>query len=156
MTATTQSANVVALPVVIPLKPRGRSYELEFLPAAVEILETPASPLGRSIALAITLFAAIAILWACVGEIDIVAVAQGKIVPTGRTKVVQAPALNPGESGVIKTITVEEGQYVTQGQLLIELDATEIGADRHKLAPAIGADAARHRAAAFDPQPARR
>jgi len=130
--------NVVALPVSVPSGParkkRGRNYELEFLPAAVEILETPASPLGRSIALAIALFAAIAILWACVGEIDIVAVAQGKIVPTGRTKVVQAPALNPGESGLIKTIAVEEGQHVDQGQVLIELDATESGADRHKLA----------------------
>jgi hemolysin D len=136
MTATASTAeNVVPLPVAVAAKkPRGRHYELEFLPAAVEILETPASPLGRAIALAIALFAAIAILWACVGEIDIVAVAQGKIVPTGRTKVVQAPALNPGESGVVKTIAVEEGQHVAQGQLLIELDATEIGADRVKLA----------------------
>jgi hemolysin D len=139
VTATADTAqNVVPLPVSVPAGPtrkqRGRSYELEFLPAAVEILETPASPLGRSIALAIALFAAIAILWTCVGEIDIVAVAQGKIVPTGRTKTVQAPALNPGESGVVKTIAVEEGQHVTQGQVLIELDATEIGADRHKVA----------------------
>ena len=129
--------NVVALPVSVPSGParkkRGRNYELEFLPAAVEILETPASPLGRAIALAIALFAAIAILWACVGQIDIVAVAQGKIVPTGRTKVVQAPALNPGESGLIKTIAIEEGAHVDQGQALIELDATETGADRHRL-----------------------
>jgi hemolysin D len=138
MSATANTAqNVVALPVAIPTgaakKQRGRSYELEFLPAAVEILESPASPLGRSIALAIALFAAIAILWACVGEIDIVAVAQGKIVPTGRTKTVQAPALNPGESGVVKSIAVEEGQHVAQGQVLIELDATESGADRSKI-----------------------
>jgi hemolysin D len=74
------------------------------------------------------------ILWACVGEIDIVAMAQGKIVPMGRTKTVQAPALNPGESGQVKTIAVEEGQHVEAGQLLIELDATEIGADRQKVA----------------------
>ena len=130
--------NVVPLPVALPggpaRKKRGRNYELEFLPAAVEILEMPASPLGRSIALTIALFAALAILWASVGEIDIVAVAQGKIVPTGRTKVVQAPALNPGESGLIKAIAVEEGEHVTQGQLLVELDATETGADRHRLA----------------------
>jgi hemolysin D len=138
MPPSSAAQNVVPLPVAVPQgaakKQRGRSYELEFLPAAVEILESPASPLGRSIALAIALFAAIAILWACVGEIDIVAVAQGKIVPTGRTKTVQAPALNPGESGLIKTIAVEEGQHVTQGQVLVELDATETGADRHRLA----------------------
>jgi hemolysin D len=123
--------HVVNLPVA--RKNRGRRYEAEFLPAAVEILESPASPLGRSVALAIALFAAIAILWASIGEIDIVAVAQGKIVPVGRTKTVQAPALNPGESGVVKTIAVEEGQHVAAGQLLIELDATETEADRAKL-----------------------
>jgi hemolysin D len=61
------------------------------VPAAVEILESPASPLGRVVALSISLFAVIATLWACVGEIDIVAVAQGKIVPVGRTKTMQAP-----------------------------------------------------------------
>ena len=135
MTAAANTApNVVPLPVSVPArKQRGRSYELEFLPAAVEILETPASPLGRAVALAIALFVAIAILWACVSEIDIVAVAQGHIVPTGRTKVVQAPALNPGESGVVKAIDVEEGQHVIKGQLLIELDSTETGADRQKL-----------------------
>jgi hemolysin D len=130
--------NVVNLPVTPPSAParkkRGRHYEAEFLPAAVEILESPASPLGRAVALALALFAAIAILWACVGEIDIVAVAQGKIVPMGRTKTVQAPALNPGESGQVKAIDVEEGQHVEAGQVLIELDATETGADRQKLA----------------------
>src|ERR1700743_418199 len=93
--------NVVMLPVNPPgpvKKQRGRHYEADFLPAAVEILEPPASPLGRAVALALALFAAIAILWACVGEIDIVAVAQGKIVPMGRTKVVHASARDPGDS----------------------------------------------------------
>jgi len=129
--------NVVPLPVALPKGParkaRGRNYELEFLPAAVEILESPASPLGRAIALAISLFVAIAILWACVGEIDIVAVAQGRIVPTGRTKVVQAPNLDAGQTGVVKTIAVEEGQHVAQGQLLVELDTTETKANTQRL-----------------------
>jgi len=133
----TTADNVVALPVIPPDAPakkkRGRHYEADFLPAAIEILESPASPLGRSVALAIALFAAIAILWACVGQIDIVAVAQGKIVPMGRTKTVQAPALNPGESGLVKTIAVEEGQHVEAGQVLIELDSIETGADLQKL-----------------------
>src|ERR1700759_1913017 len=110
--------NVVTPPVTPARRRPGGRYERDFLPAAIEILESPASPLGRSVALAIALFAAIAILWACVGEIDIVAVAQGKIVPTGRTKLIQAPALNPGESGVVKTIAVEEGEHVAAGQVL--------------------------------------
>lgn len=103
-------------------------YEQEFLPAAVEILETPPSPMGRAVALAISLFVAIALLWACIGEIDIVAVGQGKIVASGRTKIVQA-----FETGVVTKIAVEEGQQVKAGDLLIELDSTSTGADTERL-----------------------
>jgi hemolysin D len=55
-------------------------------------------------------------------------------VPVGRTKVLQAPALDPGESGVVKTIAVEEGQHVIAGQLPVELDSTETHADHQKIA----------------------
>jgi hemolysin D len=104
-------------------------YEHEFLPAAVEVLETPPSPMGRAVALAISGFVAIALLWACVGEIDIVAVGQGKIVPSGRTKMIQA-----FETGVVTRIAVEEGQHVEKGDLLVELDSTATGADTDRLA----------------------
>lgn len=103
-------------------------YEHEFLPAAVEVLETPPSPLGRAVALAISAFVAIALLWACIGEIDIVAVGQGKIVPSGRTKMIQA-----FETGVVTKIAVEEGQHVEKGALLVELDSTQTGADADRL-----------------------
>ena len=104
------------------------NYEQEFLPAAVEILETPPSPMGRAVALAISLFVALGLAWACLGEIDIVAVGQGKIVPSGRTKIVQA-----FESGVVTKIAVEEGRQVKAGDLLIELDSTATGADTGRL-----------------------
>jgi hemolysin D len=138
MPPSSAAENVIPLPIALPAAPKrkkpGRNYELEFLPAAIEILESPASPLGRAVALAISLFVAIAILWACVGEIDIVAVAQGRIVPTGRTKIIQAPGSSSAETGLVKRIAVEDGQHVTQGQLLVELDSTETGADRDKIA----------------------
>jgi hemolysin D len=105
------------------------NYEREFLPAVVEILETPASPLGRTFLLAISAFAGLALLWACLGEVDIVAVAQGKIVPSGRTKVLQ-----PLEAGIVTRIAVEEGQRVAKGDLLIELDSTATEADFDKAA----------------------
>lgn len=126
--------NVVALPPGRVRAAMGRMfgesrYEQEFLPAAVEILETPPSPMGRAVALAISLFVAIALLWACLGEIDIVAVGQGKIVASGRTKIIQA-----FETGVVTQIMVEEGQQVMKGDLLIELDSTSTGADTDRLA----------------------
>ncbi|MGH8613057.1 MAG: biotin/lipoyl-binding protein, partial [Gammaproteobacteria bacterium] len=103
--------------------------ELEFLPAALEIQETPPLPAGRYILWAIMSFFAIALAWFCIGEVDIVAVAQGKIVPNGRVKIIQ-----PLESGVVKHIRVAEGQKVKQGDLLLELDSTASGADSKRLA----------------------
>ena len=65
---------------------RGRE-EFAFLPAALEIVETPPSPIGRAISLIVAALFLLAIAWATFGEVDIVATAPGKIVPSGRTKV---------------------------------------------------------------------
>ena len=108
---------------------RRRAHEVEFLPAALEVLETPASPGGRWLALAISAFFALALAWASLGKVEIVAVAEGKVVPSGRTKVIQ-----PLEAGVVAAIAVEEGQHVHAGDLLVELDATSTGADRQAIA----------------------
>lgn len=98
--------------------------ELEFLPAALEIQETPPLPISRYILWSIMLFFAIAVTWAWIGEVDIVGVAHGKIIPSGKVKIIQ-----PLETGVVKSIYVKEGERVKQGQPLIELDTTLVGAD---------------------------
>ncbi len=105
-----------------------KNQELEFLPAVLEIQETPPSPLGRTIAWTLIAFFTIAVIWACIGKVDIVAVAQGKIIPGDRIKVIQ-----PLEIGTVRTIHVHEGQAVAKGDLLVELDATSSGADRQRL-----------------------
>lgn len=102
--------------------------ELAFLPAALEIQETPPLPLARYIGWTIMAFFVIGAAWASVGEVDIVAVAHGKVVPSGRVKVIQ-----PLESGVVKRILVDEGQRVRAGDVLIELDNTATGADTARL-----------------------
>jgi len=96
----------------------------EFMPAAIEIEKTPASPVGRVILYAIVLLFVIAVLWATFGKIDIVAVAQGKVVPSERVKVIQ-----PLETAVIELIHVEEGQSVKAGQPLITLNTNITQAD---------------------------
>src|SRR5580658_4363825 len=63
--------------------------ESEFLPAALEIIETPASPVGRAIAVTIILFFVVALAWASLGSVDVIATAQGRIVPTGCTILVR-------------------------------------------------------------------
>jgi hemolysin D len=83
----------------------GHTDEMEFLPAALEIVERPPAPANRLIASGIVLFLVVALLWACLGSVDIIVTAPGKIVPTGRTKVVQ-----PLETGVVHAIRVQGGQ----------------------------------------------
>jgi hemolysin D len=112
---------------VIPFRrvPQRRAEELAFLPAALEIVETPPSPIGRAIAAVIILLFCTALAWAWWGTIDIVASATGKIVPSGRTKVIQ-----PFETGVVRSIRVEDGQAVKAGDILVELDPTLNAAER--------------------------
>ncbi|WP_404712186.1 HlyD family type I secretion periplasmic adaptor subunit [Sphingomonas sp. MMS24-J13] len=93
--------------------------ERDFLPAALEVTETPPSPIGRAITWTIIIAAIVAIVWACVAKVDTVAVAEGRLVPEGRLRSVEA-----AEQGVIRAIHVREGQHVTKGQVLIELDPT--------------------------------
>lgn len=104
------------------------NHETDFLPAALEIQERPPSPLGRAIVWTLMIFFTLAIAWAVFGRVDIVTTAQGKIVPSGRVKVIQ-----PQELGRIKAIHVREGQQVEAGDLLIELDPTSTRADQTRL-----------------------
>ena len=102
--------------------------ELAFLPAALALQEAPVSPIPRVTAWLLMSFALLALLWACFGQIDIVATAQGKVVPSDRIKTIQ-----PMETATVKAIHVSEGQEVKAGDLLLELDATEAQADLSQL-----------------------
>lgn len=102
--------------------------ELEFLPAALELMETPPSHTARWLLWGTLAFIVIALAWSIFGQLDIIAVAQGKIVPSGQVKVVQ-----PLENAVVRRLLVRDGMQVKKGQLLIELDATELGADQEKV-----------------------
>lgn len=93
--------------------------EADFLPAALEILEKPASPIGRWMIRLIILFFTIAIVWSIIGRVDEVATAQGKVTPVGDIKVIQ-----PAQLGVVRDILVANGQAVKAGESLIELDTT--------------------------------
>ena len=102
-----------------------RTDELEFLPAALEIQQTPPLPMARYIVWAIVTFFSIGVVWSYFGEIDIVSVAMGKIVPSSRVKIIQ-----PLETGVVREIYVKEGDHVEAGDVLIELDPTLTDADQ--------------------------
>jgi hemolysin D len=129
---------------------RRTRHELEFLPAALEIIETPTSAAGRIMMGVIVVLVAVAIGWACIGQLDIVATANGRIIPSGQVKVIQ-----PLQIGVVKAIRVAEGDRVAAGDVLIEIDPTTDAADRDRIARDLmqaELDIARlHAALALDP-----
>jgi hemolysin D len=98
--------------------------ESAFLPAALSLQETPVHPAPRRAMGLIVALLVIALVWSWFGRIDIVAVAPGQIVVDQRTKIVQSL-----QAAVVKAIHVRDGDRVTAGQLLVELDATEATAD---------------------------
>jgi membrane fusion protein, hemolysin D len=105
------------------------AVDREFLPAALELLETPPSPI-RVVAIWLICAAfATALAWSYFGWLDIHAIAHGRIQPSGRSKIVQ-----PLEPGRVIGIAVENGSRVSGGDVLVELDPTETGADREALA----------------------
>jgi len=101
--------------------------ETAFLPAHLEIVETPAHPAPQWTARLIAMLGLSALLLAIFGHLDIVAVAPGKLVPTARVKVIQ-----PAVTGVVRSILVHDGMRVDAGQLLLELDPTQAQADTAK------------------------
>src|SRR6266403_630708 len=136
------SRNIIVFPKA---EVRRREQEIAFLPAALEITETPPSPIGRAIGASIITVFCIALGWASFSSVDIVATATGKIVPGGRTKLIQ-----PFETGVVRAIHVRDGQSVKAGDVLIELDPTMTEADQERQRSdllAAGLDVARLRAA---------
>ncbi|BAO29609.1 HlyD family type I secretion periplasmic adaptor subunit [Sulfuritalea hydrogenivorans] len=109
--------------------PHRLPHEAQFLPAALELQETPVSAAPRIVAWLLMSFALIAVLWAIFGQIDVVATAQGKIVPNEGSKLIQ-----PIETAAVKAIHVVDGQAVKAGQVLVELDATMARADSTRTA----------------------
>jgi hemolysin D len=104
-------------------------HDNEFLPAAIEILETPPSPIYISLLLAICGAAMLALAWSFVGHIDVIAIAQGKIQPTGRVKLVQAL-----ETGKVREVFVTNGAKAQAGQTVVALDDSEARAEETSLA----------------------
>lgn len=103
---------------------RGTRLETDFLPAALEITETPPPPAGRAVMGLIMLAAVGAIAWSFLSEVEMVAVAEGRLIPTARLQAVEA-----GDAGIVRAILVREGEHVKKGQPLVQLDATLSGAD---------------------------
>lgn len=101
---------------------------LAFAPPLLRLQESMPNPLGRAVLKALMILLAALMLWAAIGRLDIVAVAEGKLVPQSYLKIVQ-----PAESGIVKDILVREGEVVHAGQVLMRMDALAADADAKAL-----------------------
>jgi len=108
-------------------QPDLKDHEAEFLPAALALQARPVSPAGRWVARILMLLVASVLAWSIIGRIDIIVDAQGRVVPSSRTKTVSAM-----EVGVVRAINVEEGQAVRAGQALVQLDTRSSDSERDK------------------------
>lgn len=96
-----------------------KSEETTFLPAALEIIETPVSPTGRATTWALIALLVFVIGWLTFGKVDVVASAPGRLIPADSVKLIQ-----PAAPGIVRAILVRDGQHVRAGQALVELDPT--------------------------------
>lgn len=97
---------------------------MEFAPAILRSQHENAPPLPRRVLyIALALFA-VMLAWACYGRLDIIAVAQGKLIPGTYVKIVQ-----PSDSGVVRDILVKDGEEVKTGQVLMRMDTQVSDAD---------------------------
>ena len=105
-----------------------KNNPLEFSPVLLRLQETPPNPLGRKVLWVLLLLLCALLFWSLVGRLDIVAVAEGKLVPQSYVKIVQ-----PAEAGIVKEILVREGEEVRSGQVLMRMDALMTEADSRSL-----------------------
>ncbi|MDX1692814.1 MAG: HlyD family type I secretion periplasmic adaptor subunit [Ketobacteraceae bacterium] len=108
---------------------KNKSRELTaFLPAALEIQEKPPHPIAKWVGRTLIGLFTLGLIWACIGKVNVVASAEGKIIPSSRVKQIQTL-----ETVIVKKILVKEGQKVEQGQPLIELDSVVTKADQNRI-----------------------
>lgn len=101
----------------------------DFRPSIVRLQEAPPNPLGRAVLWVLLGFLGALLAWSAIGRLDIVAVADGRLVPESYLKIVQ-----PADAGVVKEILVREGESVREGQVLMRMDAALSESDLATLA----------------------
>lgn len=97
---------------------------LDFAPDLLAIQERPPARMPRAIAITVVALVGLLLLWASLAQLDVIATADGRLVPLTFTKIVQ-----PADAGVVTEILVSDGDQVKEGQVLMRLDARLSQAD---------------------------
>jgi hemolysin D len=102
--------------------------EVQYSRGLAAIKDAGPAPLPRAVLWCLLSMFGILLLWAIFGKLDIIATAEGKLIPTSYLKIVQ-----PSEGGILKELLVREGEVVTAGQVLVRMDANLSDADTKAL-----------------------
>ncbi|MDO8812814.1 MAG: HlyD family type I secretion periplasmic adaptor subunit [Gallionella sp.] len=97
---------------------------LDFSPGLLRIQAQPPTPFASALLYSLLTLLGLLFIWVVFGKLDVVASAEGKLLPQSYLKIVQ-----PSEQGLIRDILVEEGQHVKAGQTLMRMDTTLTEAD---------------------------
>jgi HlyD family secretion protein len=114
----------MSVPMRAPSAPVAVVRRSEFLPALLQLQEEAPSPLPRLVLWLVLGLVSALVAWACVGKLDVVAVAEGRLVPRSQLRIVQ-----PAEGGVMRELLVKEGERVRAGQVLARMDMRSTEAD---------------------------
>ena len=106
------------------MQSRNDAIPEEFSPALLRLQTMPSAPFAGAFLKMLLIMLAATLVWAAVSKLDIVAITDGKLVPSSYLKIVQ-----PAEQGVVREILVDEGQQVHAGQILVRMDAVLANAD---------------------------
>lgn len=109
-------------------KNKDKNLKYDFMPSLLEIIERPSHVAGKVIVVAIASLLVVAVAWAALARIDIVVSGSGLVVTESDMGAVAAK-----NSGVVKKLHVSEGDYVKEGDTLLELDSSEIDLEIHRL-----------------------
>lgn len=120
--------NILTEYVLKHSKRRDKELKYDFMPSLLEIIERPAHKAGTVIIVGIFTLLIAVIIWACVSEIDVVITSSGSVQPIGNLNVVKTYS-----GGTVKSINVTEGDFVEQGDVLIELDTESLEIDVNQL-----------------------
>ena len=100
------------------------SHPVDFAPDLLALQEQPPARLPRTVGYVTGGLFAVLLAWAAFGQLDIVAAAEGRLVPRNYSRVLQ-----PAEAGVLREVLVRDGDAVKAGQLLLRMDSTTASAD---------------------------
>lgn len=93
----------------------------------MEMLENMPSHIARGLVYILVLVVLVGFLYSYFGKMDIVVQARGKLIPEGEAEVVQSAT-----SGLLKSLYAKEGDIVSKGALLVELDVTRTNVENKK------------------------